>query len=209
MPDKTHLDTLSGESRLEYLFHCWFDLPIAKLHEIPFGDGGFIAMSVSCALFERLVLAKEQDADRDSVTATMELDPNIRPSRAELLRKMKKGHLDIRVVTSYLHELLGENEAPGTDLNDIKAFWKMFRHGIQHLALPKPAISLDSQESITTTYSWLLKEPLERVLTCENVGDLRILVVDPWRFADMVLAVWRKNLRYLESASDTSLPLLI
>lgn len=38
-------------------FERWFVQPLAKLHEIPNGDGAFIALATSCFLYERYAVA--------------------------------------------------------------------------------------------------------------------------------------------------------
>ena len=39
------------------LFERWFVQPLTKLHELPNGDGGFVALATSCFLYERYAVA--------------------------------------------------------------------------------------------------------------------------------------------------------
>ena len=41
----------------EVLFDRWYVQPLRKLQEIPNGDGGFIALAVSCFLYERYAVS--------------------------------------------------------------------------------------------------------------------------------------------------------
>lgn len=60
------------------LFDRWFEQAVRKLDELPNGDGGFAAFMVGLALYERLIVAEQKLAKRDSspeaVNAAMAAD---------------------------------------------------------------------------------------------------------------------------------------
>lgn len=49
-----------------HFFGIWFVDPIEKLKELPGGNGGFVAMMVGLALYERLIVAKLKQKGKDA-----------------------------------------------------------------------------------------------------------------------------------------------
>jgi len=91
-------------------FERWFVKPLRELEAIPNGDGAFIALAVSCFLYERYVRAK-------AVTETPE--------------KRFDDKLDIKYRDLQLARDFNTNEATAA------AFWKVMRNGLLHSGMPQ------------------------------------------------------------------------
>ena len=90
-------------------FEKWFVNPLRELEAIPDGAGAFIALAVSCFLYERYVRA------RVATETGKRFDHN----------------LDVRFRNLQLARDFNTDEATAT------AFWKVMRNGLLHGGMPK------------------------------------------------------------------------
>ncbi|PZR73484.1 MAG: hypothetical protein DLM73_10610 [Chthoniobacterales bacterium] len=87
----------------ESLFDRWFAAPIAKLHELPSGDGAFAALIVALPLYERAIIGtiklRGHDSNEDAIKAEVEADLHIDlPVRARFWSVFRNG---------FMHQAMG------------------------------------------------------------------------------------------------------
>ena len=92
-------------------FHRWYIASIAKLKELPDGDGGFVAMAMAMPLYERFVGVARGVPDDASVT--------------------------LKDISAQLASDLATEAGCSIDQKDLETFWNIFRNGILHRAFPK------------------------------------------------------------------------
>lgn len=97
----------------EEQFQKWAVNPIKKLRELDSGDGGFAAMTLAFALYERHVIAKVPKRPKDDQ------------------------YIGGGIVEEYLHRELNAYPDP-TDItkDDVNRFRLIFRNGLAHTAFP-------------------------------------------------------------------------
>lgn len=74
------------------LFERWYVAPLKKVEELPNGDGGLVAVSVSCYLYERYAVAvldaRGVKADREAVVQQLAADFSVNSATAEAFWEM-------------------------------------------------------------------------------------------------------------------------
>lgn len=132
-------------------FRGWFEAPIAKLKELPEGDGAFAALMIALPLYERSIIAglklAELPAGEDEIRAAMSADL-------------------------------------GLDDRDRATFWAMFRVGFMHQAMVSSG-----------TTKWLVSHRFGEIPEFRTVNGDRCLCIDPWKFADRVVATFLSDPR--------------
>jgi hypothetical protein len=161
-------------------FRRWFVEPLRTLRTIPNGDGGFVALAVGCFLYERYAVAVFQQT----------------PSPGS----------KVKPVDRFVKQLAADFQV---DETTAEAFWKVFRDGLLHFALPKlhnrgTPIELSNPDSQIAGYAMSAEFPAPIQLS--GVRGAEILRVQPWLFADRVVELWERNSGLLDSLAGSSWP---
>jgi hypothetical protein len=155
----------------EQLFDKWFVRPLEILKETYGADAGFVALGISCPLYERYVMA----VYKDSPYAEVQLKCSAQDKGDKNLNRIWKAlMIDFEV-----------------DEKTAKAFWDIIRNGLLHGGMPKG-------ESALPKYYLAAKLPKPiQMRECEGEDGLG---VNHWLFADRVVALWRENIERIESS---------
>lgn len=141
-------------------FDRWFAFPIRLLKSIDKGDGAFVALSVSFALFERYV-------------------------KSDLKRKSKPANPQ--------NFFADASNLTGVDLDLFKKFWGMYRDGIQHFLQPKRFTSSGIE------YGWVIEAQFPAMpYYLVDTPTERVIAIDPWKWADFVLALYENDPEILD-----------
>jgi hypothetical protein len=73
----------------------------------------------------------------------------------------------------------------GIDLATAKEFWSIYRHGILHRAFPK--------RQPGRLPEWHMTHGVPQPIVRHTENGVTFFVVDPWKFADFVLKIWRDH----------------
>ena len=91
--------------------------------------------------------------------------------------------------------------AAAADLNVnqefFRNFWFVYRHGVQHQATPKTYIAKDG-----TIYKWSISADFKAIPTRCVRNGVTIICLDPWKFADSMVAKFLADPAKLEGAID-------
>jgi hypothetical protein len=142
-------------------FRRWFCTPLRELEKLPDGDGAFVALAVSCFLYERYATAilKESGTTADDAAKRKQLASDF-----------------------------------GVDLRTAEAFWDVIRNGFLHQGMGKQV------DRGVVLPSWSVSESYPvLVLDAGTPGHLR---VQPWRFRDRVLELWKSRHDLIEANSS-------
>jgi len=160
------------ESNIE-MFRRWVEAPVAKLRELPNGDGTFAVMSMAFGLYERFI-------------------------NSSLHKRGVKASPGNRYCESS-KDFNGEVSA-----DDFKAFWEMYRDGMQHYFHPKHF----TKSKDNTRWGWDISENKGYKAHPEvqkHGNDDFIVAIDPWKFINHILNRWRENPDLLNELSRTTL----
>lgn len=139
------------------LFGRWYEAPLKKIEELPNGDGGFVALAISCFLYERYATAKiKERGDKATPEACV--------------------------------KLLAEDFAINN--RTAKVFWNVIRNGFLHQAMPKM-----KDKGVEIAKGWQTSSAFQVPIT---LGKDDILKVEPWRFRDRVLELWKDHIDLIE-----------
>jgi hypothetical protein len=89
--------------------------------------------------------------------------------------------------------------AAAADLNVnqefFRNFWNVYRHGVQHQATPKTFSASDGP-----TYKWSISADFKAIPTRCIRDGVTIICLDPWKFADSMVAKFLADPAKLEGA---------
>lgn len=149
------------------LFHRWYVAPLRALQELPNGDGGFVALAISCSLYERYAMAVlkkrgKKRISRSDKVSQFARDCGVDEEIATAFWYVIRDGLAHAAMPKQLER--GNNNLP----------WYVLRHDL-------PMISLEEQngEAVLLIQPWLF---MERVLELWH-ENLDLLAADdnfPW-----------------------------
>jgi len=144
------------------LFDRWFVQPIAKLKELPDGDGAFAALMIALPLYERYIIAKLK------LAGTETSDDN---QRQEI-------SVDLNL-----------------NARERSIFWAIFRVGFMHQAM--------AQDGKT---KWMVNHTFGELPKFKEIDGVNFILLDPWKFADRVLAKYQDNAQLITASKSFPLP---
>lgn len=160
----TQFGTPDDPDSPQNLFVRWFVAPLQVLRKMPYGDGGFVALSTACYLWERYAIAVLKDKG-------LTPDPENRIQR--LMR-------DFEV-----------EEEPA------RVFWNVIRNGLNHQGMPMRKRQKHFAE-------WDFRASYRMAIRLVETRRGPLLQVQPWLFAERVVALWTARPDLL--TSSTSFP---
>jgi hypothetical protein len=83
-----------------------------------------------------------------------------------------------------------------TDKDTADAFWDIMRNGLAHEAMPK------QKQHGKPMPGWRFTHNFPNPMELANENGTPILLVQPWRFMDKVLSLWRDNTHLLDLSSS-------
>jgi hypothetical protein len=151
-------------------FKRWFEKPLEAVRRACGADGGFVALGVSCPLYERYVMAIY---DRHPYSEVNLEHPRKDENRNRIHRALMKD-FDVSEKTA-------------------EVFWDVIRNGILHQSMPS---QMKHKKPLP---KYLLKAKRPRPIEmCEYEGE-DLLMVDHWGFADKVIELWKNNIELIDN----------
>jgi hypothetical protein len=151
-------------------FKRWFEKPLEAVKKVCGADGGFVALGVSCPLYERYVMAVYERQPYLEV----ELENPRKDENRNRIHKALMVDFDISEGTA-------------------EVFWDVIRNGILHQSMPS---QMKYKEPLTKYF--LKAEQPKPIEMCKYEG-LDMLVVDHWGFADKVVELWKNNMELIDN----------
>jgi len=139
-------------------FNRWYVQSIAKLKELPNGDGAFAALMIAMPLYERYIVAKLK------LAGTETSDSNVKQEIADDLR---------------------------LEAHKRSIFWDMFRNGFMHQAMAKDGNT-----------KWMVSDTFGELPEFKEIDGVNYILLDPWKFADRVLAKYKADPRLITASES-------
>ena len=150
-------------------FKRWFEEPLEAVKKACGADGGFVALGVSCPLYERYVIA-------------VHARPPYSQVELEHPRKENRNRIHRALMVDF-------DISEGT----AEDFWDVIRIGILHQSMPT------RKKNEGSLPKYLLKAKRPRPIEMLEYEGQDLLVVDHWGFADKVIELWKKNMDLIDS----------